>query len=133
MITVYTDGGTVGANGKLGTVKQITVGIYCPEKNIRLSRKLKGISNNEAEFIALIQAMRHCLKNKFRSVHFKLDSSVVVNRANGSRPKGKNENRRMDSFQNRVLELASYFDDVIFELIPREENYIADELSNQAK
>ena len=131
-ITCFTDGATVGMNGKLGTVKEVGLGVFIPDKNIRLSVKEQGISNNEAEFKALILAMKTCLNKGYKSVEFLLDSMIVVNRANGKRPKAKFKNERMDKFQDEVIDLISQFDFVEFNWIPREKNMIADALSKKS-
>jgi ribonuclease HI len=142
MINVYTDGATVGINGKLGTVKEVGLGILICENNskIEYAIKAKGISNNEAEFLALIFAMQKILEMRIyheKNINFHLDSQIVVNRANNcKRPKGRYKNERMDNFQDIVLNLKSKIEKrknkVKFYWIPREENYIADALSKKA-
>lgn len=132
MIRVFTDGATVGHNGKLGTVKEVGIGVYSPELEISISERLPGISNNEAEFKALIRAMEECASRGVKQVQYNLDSQIVVNRANGSRPKkAKFKNERMDAFQDRVIELSRNFDKVEFNWIRREMNWVADSLSKK--
>ena len=131
MIDVYTDGATVGHNGKLGTVTQVGLGIYIPLASIRESRLCNGISSNEAEFMALIEAMKICIDKKILSCRFNLDSEIVTNRAKGKHKKLKYRNERMDKFQGEVLQLACYFKDVEFNWIPREHNEEADRLSKE--
>jgi ribonuclease HI len=133
MIDVFTDGATVGHNGKLGTVKEVGLGIAIPEKDIFISRKELGISNNEAEFKALIFAMKTAIENQLTYCNFNMDSKIVVNRANGARPKKlKHQNERMNNFQDEVMILKKQFDEIEFTWIPREENTVADELSKIA-
>ena len=132
IIEVFTDGATIGHNGKLGTVKDICIGVHIPKLDINISKKMSGISNNEAEFQALIAAMAMCIDKGVKKAIFMMDSSIVVNRANGRRPKKlKHKNERMDAFQDIVLDLSSNFDYISFKWIPREENSIADNLSKQ--
>ena len=57
MVSVYTDGATEGMNGKLGTVTNVGIGIYIPYIDVKHSQRLSGISNNEAEYMALIEGM----------------------------------------------------------------------------
>ena len=129
---VYTDGGTVGHNGRLGTVKEVGVGILI-QSNLFVSERLEGKSNNEAEFKALIKAMELCLEEGVSHAIFHLDSQIVYNRALGKKPrKRKHQNERMDAFQEEVLKLKSKFDKVEFEWVPREQNTVADELSKKA-
>lgn len=133
-VRVFTDGATVGHNGKLGTVKEVGLGAVVEEVNrTKISIKMKGGSNNEAEFLALIKAMEYCIEENINRAIFYCDSRIIVNRANGSRPKKvKFQNERMDNFQNKVLELAEKFEYCNFEWIPREQNELADSLSKIA-
>jgi len=126
MKKIYSDGATIGHNGKLGTVKEVGLGIYIPELNYGDGKKVKGISNNEAEFKALIWAMEVAIEKGITEVIFCLDSKIVVNRANGKKPKEKYKNERMDAFQNKVKELGLDFDIIEFKWIPREQNITAD-------
>lgn len=131
---IYTDGATVGRNGKLGMVKEVGLGIYIPQINFGDGKRVNGISNNEAEFKALIWGMEIAIKKGVKRAEFFMDSKIVVNRANGSRPtKLKFKNERMDAFQDKVFELRENFDEIYFEWIPREKNLTADYYSNLAK
>ena len=130
MIEIYTDGATVGFNGKLGTVKEVCLGLYIPSINFGDGKKVKGISNNEAEFKALIWGMEVAIEKKLKNVRFNMDSMIVVNRANGTKPKGKYWNERMNTFQDIVFEFRKKFDHIVFRWIPREKNMTADYYSN---
>lgn len=132
LVDIYSDGATVGHNGKLGTVKRVGVGISIPSLKYGGGIQLDGISNNEAEFKALILAMEIALKKGIRRARFNLDSKIVVNRAKGRRPKGKHHNERMNAFQDKVAELARQFQVVEFRWIPRERNWLADYYSKLA-
>ncbi len=123
---IYTDGATVGHNGKLGTVKEVGLGVFIPSINWGNGKQTKGISNNEAEFKALIWGMEIAIEKGLKNCRFNMDSKIVRNRANGRRPKGKWQNARMDAFQDRVFELRKSFDSIIFNWIPREQNATAD-------
>ncbi len=126
-IKIYSDGATKGHNGKLGTVKTVGLGIYFPSLNFGKGMATDGISNNEAEFLALIWAMETAIKKGIDNAIFHLDSKIVVNRANGNRPKKKKYfNDRMNAFQEEVLKLAKHFDSIKFVWIPREQNTDAD-------
>lgn len=132
MIDIYTDGATKGHNGKLGTVTEVGIGIYIPAFGEGVGRKTNGISNNEAEFKALIAGMRLAQALNIKQARFKLDSQIVVNRANGARPKkAKFKNERMYAFQDTVFELKKNFTKVEFQWIPREENDMADMYSKE--
>lgn len=124
---IYTDGATIGHNGKLGTVKEVGLGLFIPSLNFGNDKKVAGISNNEAEFKALIWGMEIAIEKQLKNVRFNMDSKIVVNRANGMKPKKlKYQNARMDYFQDQVFELRKSFDSVSFNWIPREMNSTAD-------
>lgn len=132
LIDYYTDGATEGYNGVLGTVSHCGIGVVCPEKRLEISKRIKAISNNEAEFYALIEGMKLALSYGHTRVRFNLDSDIVVNRAKGRRPKKKkHQNPRMDALQDQVLLLREQFDYIEFCWIPREKNWLADQLSKQ--
>lgn len=131
-ITIFTDGATEGRNGKLGTVKHCGIGFYCPDVNYKYSKRIEAISNNEAEFWALITAMKWALLNGHKRVFFRLDSMIVVKRAKGNRPYGKYANPRMDRLQDILMDLKADFEFIEFKWIPRYQNYVADELSKKS-
>jgi len=126
LIKVFSDGATLGRNGKLGTVKEVGLGVYIPALNFGDGKKVNGISNNEAEFKALIWAMEIAIEKKLDRVGFYMDSKIVVNRANGAKPRAKFKNERMDAFQDKVFELRKNFKEIYFNWIPREQNQTAD-------
>lgn len=129
MQTIFTDGATIGPNGKFGSVSKVGLGVHIPGiKNY--SQITEGKSNNEAEFMALIWGVKLAINLGLRKVKFLLDSKIVYKRANGNRPWGKWENPRMNAFQDELNELIKgNFDHIEFKWIPREKNYVADDLS----
>lgn len=131
--TIFSDGGTVGFNGKLGSVEKVAIAFFIKEKGIKKSKVCQGGSNNEAEFMALIWGMEEAIKMGIKKVKFLMDSKIVANRANGHLPTGKFWNERMNAFQEKVLELATQFEEVKFKWIPREANRVADTLTYRAK
>lgn len=134
MLKIYIDGATIGRNGKLGTVSEVGLGMYIPSLNFGDSERTNGISNNEAEFKALLWAMETATGLGIKKAHFLSDSKIIINRANGKRPtKAKWKNERMDAFQDKVFELRRSFDEIYFSWIPREKNTTADYYSDMAK
>lgn len=138
---VYTDWATVWHNGKLGTVKEVWLWIYFLCADHWFSFRVPGISNNEAEFLAVIKAMELCIHFNAKSVEFRMDSKIVYNRCINKWPKVKwnyelnracTSNLRMDEFQSKVFELAKQFNYIGFKWVPREWNTKADELSKLA-
>lgn len=132
MITIFTDGATEGANGKLGTVSFCGIGFYCPDVDYRYSKRIPAISNNEAEFWALITAMKWALLNNHKKVQFKMDSMIIRNRARGKRPGGKYTNHRLNALQDILMGLKGEFEHIEFIWIPRYQNYMADRLSKKS-
>lgn len=129
MVNVYTDGATEGMNGKLGTVTHVGIGVYIEDIDIEHSQRLPGISNNEAEYMALIEGMDICKRNGISKASFYLDSLIVVNGANA--PWKHTKNKRMNEFKLQIQERLHFFDEICFTWIPREENEQADRLSKQ--
>ena len=139
MEIVYTDGATVGHNGKLGTVSEVGIGVYFANRNKRMYARMPGISNNEAEYKALITAMQLCIKYGIKDVEFRCDSQNIVNGANTKTRKDKQKDtpkahasNRMNAFKRQIHELRKQLRFVSFVWIPRELNGIADELSKKA-
>src|SRR5699024_11433271 len=76
MIEVYTDGASVGNPGISGA------GIYIKNNNqtLEYSIPLGHMSNHEAEFHAVIHALKICAKHfPHEILSFRTDSKVVVN------------------------------------------------------
>jgi ribonuclease HI len=130
LISFYTDGATEGHNGKLGTVTHCGIGVWCPYLNLKCSERIKAISNNEAEFYALIKGMQIAIKHNLKNVHFFLDSLIVVNRAKN--PSCKTKNKRMNALSIKIAELTPSFEKIKFDWIPREQNTTADLLSKKS-
>lgn len=89
-----------------------------------------GMTNNVAEYGALISAMKHLIsKGYFGEVQFNSDSQLVVNQMSGS---WKVSSPHIALLFSEAKELARNFDKVSFVWIPREENEEADTLSKKA-
>ena len=128
---IYTDGGARGNPGKaaVGVIAKSETG----EILAKICRKIGETTNNVAEYMAVLEALRW-IKNDCQlsviSCQFFLDSKLVVNQLNGLF-KIKDANLRNLLVEIRQLEQEvggniSYF------LIPREKNWQADLLVNQA-
>jgi ribonuclease HI len=128
---IYTDGATIGHNGKLGTVKQVGLGIWIPELKMSISKKTTGLSNNEAEWKALILGMNIAINKCLKHVEFRLDSTIVVNKAKQNEC-SKKGNSRMLAFQREVILLKKQFTFFNIMWVPREENKQADLNSKRA-
>lgn len=133
-IIIYTDGGSRGNPGKAA------IGIvYCNEKGQMIKNHSEylgdGITNNEAEYQAIIIALK-----KFKSLfgkelaknsdlEFRADSELVVKQLNAEY---KIQDLKIQPLFLEIWNLKFDFKSVKFKHIPREKNSEADKLVNQA-
>lgn len=127
---VYTDGGARGNPGKaaVGVVVKNRAGKTIAE----FSRYLgENFTNNQAEYQAVLEALRYFEKEKFESPEIKFfsDSELVVNQLN-LRFKVKNRELKplFEQVKEAVFKLGGK---VSFQSIPRKKNSEADLLLNQ--
>ncbi|RLN01809.1 ribonuclease HI [Haloarcula sp. Atlit-7R] len=86
-------------------------------------------TNNQAEYKALIRAIEVARDYGFDDVHIRGDSELIVKQVRGEWDTNDPELREN---RVRVRELLTDFDDWQIEHVPREINYRADELANDA-
>lgn len=126
-IKVFTDGASRGNPGKAG------IGIYVIRNEVEEKYKeyLGIVTNNVAEYKALIKAIDIINLKKTDRVIFHSDSLLMVNQVNGIF-KVKDEN--LKKLNEEVLKkLKNKFKanwNLVY--IPREENKVADKLANEA-
>ncbi|MSR87336.1 ribonuclease HI family protein [Candidatus Peribacteria bacterium] len=125
---LFTDGGSRGNPGQAG----IGCVLVDPSQGITLKEHAECIgieTNNVAEYRALIAGLQMALAYQPNRLICHLDSELVVKQLNG-------EYRvKMSTLQplvDQIKELAMQFPDVVFQHIPREDNWRADELVNKA-
>jgi ribonuclease HI len=133
ILNIYTDGASRGNPGHSG----IGVVIFNSDGKevIKLSRYIGKKTNNEAEYLAIIEACK--LIEKFNLINinkcnFFMDSQLVQKQILGEyQIKSKNIaelnldlKKRLNKFQSKNIELK-------FNWVKREENKIADELANK--
>lgn len=125
-IIIYSDGGARGNPGPAG------VGFILYDENlnkIKESSKFLGkLTNNQAEYLGVILALKESLKFKPRFIDFFLDSELVVKQLKGEY---KVKNQELKKFYIEVLSLIKKFQSVNFYYIPRQKNKLADRLVNQ--
>ncbi|MBL7053784.1 ribonuclease HI family protein [Patescibacteria group bacterium] len=126
-LIIYTDGCSKGNPGRAGA----GVVIYNDKKQvIKEIAKFLGVkTNNQAEYEALIIGLNQVRKMKATQVDCYLDSQLVVNHING---KYKIKNPELGFLFIKVWNLCQVFDKINFYHIPREKNYQADKMANQA-
>jgi len=125
-LIIYTDGGARNNPGPAG------IGIVIQGEDGKEIQKYKEYigekTNNQTEYAALIKAME-LVSGKAEKLEFFLDSELVVNQVKGLY-KVKNADIRELMFRLRTLEQD--FEEINYNLIPREKNKKADKLVNQA-
>ena len=129
-IFVYTDGGARGNPGPAG----LGIVFYDSENKIvgKISRYLGERTNNQAEYLGVIEALRYLIKNKkiYDTIFCYLDSELIVQQLNG-KYKIKNEGLKPLYWQVRDL-VMSLGGKIQFVYIPRLKNKQADQLVNKA-
>ncbi len=125
MIEVYTDGASVGNPGISGT------GIYIKANNntYEFSIPLGHMSNHEAEFYAVIHALKIC-KERFPEeiLSFRTDSKVVVNLVE----KNFTKNKIFRPLLEQIHTETSHFPLFFIKWIPAKDNIHADRLAKEA-
>ena len=131
-IEVYIDGASRGNPGPSA------VGIFMKDSGgkdiIRRGEYIGEGTNNVAEYTALIRALKYLLDNKklitgSRCITIHSDSELLINQIKGD------YRIRSDNLIPLAIEargLLKKIPDVEFNLIPREENKVADKLANKA-
>jgi ribonuclease HI len=127
VLRVFTDGASRGNPGPSG------LGVVIEDEHgVRLRafhRWLDRMTNNEAEYHALVDGLKAVQDWKADSVEFNLDSKLVVEQMNGVWKIKKPELHRL---YEQAKALANSLDDVVFQHVERERNKGADALANMA-
>ena len=127
-IIIYTDGGSRGNPGPAA------LGVYFKNSNKKYSEFLGKTTNNEAEYRAIIFALKKCkqLVGKEKcgqaEIEIRSDSQLIVSQLNGV---FKLKEESLWKFFIEIWNLKQEFEKVDFVYIPREENKIADMMVNQ--
>jgi ribonuclease HI len=126
-LIVYLDGASRGNPGPAG------VGIIISNEEgkiiSQINKYVGKTTNNVAEYMALIHALKVAKKYKAKWVRFYLDSELLVNQINGLY---RTKNKNLFNLLQQVRKLSNNFSQVEFQYIPREENKLADKLANKA-
>lgn len=126
-LIIYTDGGARGNPGPAG----IGVAIYGADRRLlaEISEYLGVATNNQAEYQAIIVALKRASELKARELEFYLDSELVVKQLNREY---KVKNKDLAPLFLIIHNLSLDFPKITYTHIPREENAVADQLANEA-
>lgn len=124
---IYTDGASRGNPGEAGA----GIVIFNEDGKIikRIKKYLGNTTNNVAEYLALIIALKEALKLKGDVIHLFSDSELIVRQIKGIY---KVRDRKMRALSNEVKKLLSKFIQYDIICIDRRKNKEADKLANLA-
>jgi len=123
-LIIHTDGASKGNPGPM----HIGVAIYEGEKLIKTVSESVGIgTNNNAEYLAVIRALDEAKKLGASEIELRSDSQLLVRQLNGQY---KVKSANILPLFEKVKEKRKFFQTIKFVWTPREENELADALSN---
>lgn len=126
-VNVYIDGSSKGNPGPSACGI-----VFCDEKNNvfwQTNRPLGEMTNNMAEYHALLFALELALEHGWSSVHVFSDSQLLVNQMSG---KYRIKKAELQQMAGRVAALIRQCQRFRITHIPREQNTVADGLANAA-
>ncbi|MBU1167396.1 ribonuclease HI family protein [Patescibacteria group bacterium] len=125
--SLFTDGGARGNPGPSGA------GAVIKNKSnqtvFKISEYLGDLTNNQAEYQALILGLNKAKKEGITSLDCFLDSELIVKQLNGDY---RVKDAKLKEVFALVAELLKNFDNISFKHIRREKNKEADMLVNKA-
>jgi ribonuclease HI len=126
-LIIYTDGGARGNPGPAG----IGAAIYDEKRELvaTVSEYLGVATNNQAEYRAVIAALKKAQELGAQELDFYLDSELVVKQL---RHEYKVKNKDLVPLFLMVHNLALSFAKISYTHVPREQNKAADKLANEA-
>lgn len=124
MAKAYVDGASKGNPGQAGIgVALLTMG---GEKIAQISRGLGVTTNNQAEYTALVEALKLAVRMGVKTLFVFADSELMVKQVNGVY---KVKNPEIQERMDEVRELVPRLEKFSITWIPREKNTLADALS----
>lgn len=126
-LIIYTDGGARGNPGPaaIGVVISNDAGVELK----RLGQYIGETTNNQAEYKALIEALKQAAALGGERLVCHLDSELVVRQLQGQY---KIKEPTLQPLAQEALRLMTKFAQVQFQHVPREKNKLADQLVNEA-
>jgi ribonuclease HI len=124
---IYVDGACSGNPGESGA--GMAVFNDEGEELLKGSKYLGRMTNNMAEYEALIYALQEASENGIQHVSVYTDSQLVANQVCGEY---RVRNEKLRPYLQKVLDLIGQFDSFTLKYIPREANRLADKLAKMA-
>jgi len=126
-LEIFIDGSSRGNPGRAGcgVVIRDGTGTTLLEEGFDLGE----MTNNAAEYNALIIALEEALLLRADRVKVYTDSELLVRQVNGQY---RVKNPRLKVLHQRVMRLADGFEGFSVQHVPRQENTLADRLARQA-
>lgn len=126
-LIIYTDGGARGNPGPAG----IGAVIFDEKKTVlaEISEYLGVATNNQAEYQALIAALKRATTLGAKELECYLDSELVVKQL---KREYKVKNKDLAPLFLTIHNLSLNFKNINYTHIPREKNSLADRLANEA-
>jgi len=121
---IYVDGASRGNPGPAG----IGVVLKFDSKTICLKKFIGNKTNNEAEYLALLEGLKLAIGINAKRVKVFSDSELIIKQLKGE---FSVKEARLGKLYSKVKELERLLDIEYFH-IPRESNKLADELANEA-
>lgn len=126
-LVLFTDGGARGNPGPAGIGIVIYASGEHPIKQI--GKHIGNVTNNQAEYKALIEGLAEAGKLDATEVICFLDSELVVRQLNGQYKVKESELKKLIA---EVFRVSNKFLRVEYKHVPREKNKLADQLVNEA-
>jgi len=124
---IYIDGASLGNPGESGA------GIVILNENgselYRDSIYLGHMTNNMAEYEALIHALKRACQSSIKNLYIYTDSLLVTNQITG---KYKIKNPQLINYADTAKNIIEYFSNFTLKYIPRKKNTLADKLAKNA-
>ncbi len=127
LVKIYIDGSVKENPGPAG------IGVVCKSSDNRvifkISKFIGTATNNQAEYIALIESLKAALKNNIKKVVVYSDSELIVNQMND---RYKIKNQGLYKYFKTAKELLKEFEYIAIERIARKYNKESDILALNA-
>ncbi len=127
VVRVFSDGAARGNPGPAGAGAVL---VDASGKVLaRLGRYLGRQTNNVAEYQGLLLGLQHARDLGYRAVEVRADSQLLIRQLKGEYAV---RHAGLKPLHAEALRLLRAFDEVDLKHVPREENALADEMSNRA-